>query len=128
MYEQNEVPVFRRFLWIALCFIAAIVVTWVLVWLIFFRSSTPKPANTTVKPRSSQSTKTPSSPSNSSPSNTSDSNPSQPGTVAAPGASSTTTPTELVNTGAGDLVVPFVGATIIGGGLYYLRLRRKVLA
>jgi len=125
MYE-DDVPVFRRILWIALWFVVVVAVLWVLVWLIFFRHSTPKVSTShkSGNQHSSQSNQPPKAASSGGSSSSTGS-----GNTETNGSSSTTAqPDELANTGAGDVLVPFVVAGMTGSVLYYVRLRKKLLA
>lgn len=145
MYEQDGVPVYRRGLWIVLGFIVAVAVLWLLVWLIFFRHSNPKVSNLHGSNTNKQSQSHNNQPSSGSSSNKSGSgsgsqNTQQSGSgtnngssSSAGGGSSTPSapgsqPSQLANTGAGDVVVPFVVASAAGGALYYVRLRKKLLS
>jgi cytoskeletal protein RodZ len=145
MYEENNTPVFRRIIVLALAFVALVVVLWLLVWLIFFRHHNP----TNVAPKhketsQSQSTQSSSSEDNSSnqtpgttpstPAPTPGSTPAQtPTSAPAPNNSgtintpaSTTTPNNLANTGPGNVVAPVAVAVVAGSSLYYVRLHRKL--
>jgi cytoskeletal protein RodZ len=134
VYEQNDVPMFRRILLIGLAAIAVIVVLWAVLWLLFIRSDGKAKTPTSHKTTTSQSRKS---------SDSSKSTASAPAgsSIAAPGNSSTqsstsaqssiptssTAPTELVNTGAGSLVVPFVVASVAGTTFYYIRTRKQLV-
>jgi hypothetical protein len=109
-----------------------VAILWLLVWLIFFRTTgkvvTPhKPATT-----QSQSAKSgTSSHKQSKPSGTAASG-SQ-GQVNAPGQSAVvtpgatgTTPQQLANTGPGDVLLPVAAASAAGIALSYVRLRKKL--
>lgn len=124
MYE-DEVPVFRRILWYALWFIVIVAVLWFLVWLIFFRESTPKKSSSNKSGQnqsaSNQSPQHNNGSTSNKPSNNGSSNANN-------GHQTTTAPDHLANTGAGDVFVPFIVATAAGTAIYYVRLRRKLLA
>jgi cytoskeletal protein RodZ len=136
MYEDN-VPVFRRILWIALWFVVIIVVLWVLIWLIFFRHH---PAETPTGNNGHTTTQTnpthqsaPATPTNTPPSSTGSSNPSSSasGSTGSPAPATSapaTAPSQLANTGAGDVFIPFAVATLTGSTIYYVRLVRKLRA
>jgi cytoskeletal protein RodZ len=145
MYEQNEVPVFRRIVWLVLWFVVIIAVIWLLVWFIFFRSpsseksgtesnkngSTSQGVQDTATNGSSSSSDTSgttpgSSSSQSSGSSSSSSSSESPSTSTNSTATTGQQPNELVNTGAGDIIVPFVAATFIGSTLYYIRTAKKL--
>lgn len=125
MYEQNDVPVFRRILWLALWFVVILVVLWVAVWLIFFRHADTKkvatPHKTTTTTQQQKSSGTVATP-DSADSSTSSGNPSSGATVP------TASPAELANTGPGDVVTPVAVAAVAGSALYYIRTRKKLLA
>lgn len=131
MYEQNEVPMFRRILWIVLWFIVAVAVIWVLIWFIFFRDSSPKvvkkPSTATQKSQSTQKkpTKTGTTPAPSTSTDTGSIGTNQNNATTNPTG---TTPSQLVNTGAGNIVVPFAVASVAGTTIYYVRLRRKLIS
>ncbi len=143
MYEQNEVSMLRRILWYALWTIVLIAAIWILVWLIFFRNSNPK--NTSKTP-TSQSTSSTSSDNKSSHSGAAKSSPSSSnsgrsstsaGNTAQNGSSPTgssnapqppaASPSQLTNTGPGDVIVPALVATVIGSTVAYTTVRRKLL-
>ena len=133
MYEQNEVPLLRRILWIILWFVVVVAVIWVLVWLIFFRHSSPVPTPHKAKTHQSQSATPPprNNPGNSTGSSNSATPTSNSGSSSpsgAPSATSTTTPSQLANTGAGNIVIPFVIAGTVGTVAYQVRLRKKLQA
>ena len=129
MYEQNEVSIVRRVLWLILWFILIVAVLWVAIWFVFFRNDSKKTNKTPTSPNQSQSKQTPSG--NSTPAATTNTNDkgTRPTNAAAPStptqSSTTTQPTQLANTGAGDVLAPAATAMIIGSSLYYIRLRRK---
>jgi len=144
MYDQNETqtPIFLRILWIALWAILIIVVAWVFIWLLFFRHqdtgkiSTDKnqtTQQTSTNGDASKNTKdtkdTQNTPSNNpGTNNTTSPQTSQNSSSAAANDPAKATPTELANTGAGDVLMPFAVATVAGTTLYYIRLRRKLTA
>lgn len=123
MYEQQEVPVLRRILWIVLWFVVALAIIWVLVWFLFFRhhASKPiaphKPQDQSIQPHN-QST----APTKKTPAPTT-SAPSAPNASTTPAAS----PSQLANTGAGNVLVPFAVASVGGTAFYYIRTRRKLV-
>jgi cytoskeletal protein RodZ len=118
MYEQSEVPVIRRILWAVATFAIIFLVLWGIVWVLFLRHSTPvsKPKTTTGSSQSQKQTHSSGSSSTTDHSNTS-SDTSNTGT---------TTPTELVNTGAGDVLGLFVAVTVVAGIAYQIRLRTRL--
>jgi LPXTG-motif cell wall-anchored protein len=114
LYEQDEVSGLRRGLGITALFVVTVVVLWTLVWLVFYRNSSPKVATkhssgTTQSQKSSDAQ-------------------SASGTPGTSNTSGGTTPTQLANTGAGNIMVPFAVASMVGSALYYVRLRRKLLS
>ena len=121
MYEQQEVSVIRRILWAAATFIIIFSVLWGIVWVLFLRHSTPasKPKTTSGSSQSHKQT-----PSDSKPSTTPPSNTSSDGASGGEGS----TPSQLANTGAGDMTALFVGVTIVSGLAYQIRLRKKLVA
>jgi len=125
MYE-DDVPVFRRILWFALWFIVIVAVLWFLAWLIFFRETAPKKSSSNNSGQnhsaSNQSPQQKSGPQ----SNGSSSNSGSSGGTN--NKSADTAPNQLANTGAGDVFVPFAVATVAGTAIYYVRLRRKLVA
>jgi cytoskeletal protein RodZ len=132
MYEQNEVPVFRRILWIVLWFVVIVAVIWVLVWLIFFRHSSPKATKSHTPQTSQNQPAAPSSPKTATGSGTAPTGSSPAPTAGqgnpSPSSTGTAAPSQLANTGAGDVIVPFVVASAAGSALYYVRLRKKLQA
>jgi cytoskeletal protein RodZ len=135
MYDQPETqtPLFIRVLWIALWLILIVVVAWVFIWLLFFRHQDTGKISTT-KNQPTQQTTTNSGTSkkskNTPPANTpSATNTPQTNPTAPTGAAKTAqTPDELANAGAGNIIVPFVAASVVGSAAYYVRLRRKITA
>lgn len=143
MYEQPQVPLLRRVLWIVLWLIVIAAVIWVLVWLIFFRQSnsgTLKPATKQSQQsqavQKSPSTSNPRTATNSTKDNTPTSSSSTPSTNAsqsgqsspAPRATGSSSSSQLANTGPGDVILPAMVATILGGVSYHAWQRRKVSA
>jgi cytoskeletal protein RodZ len=121
MYEQEEAPTLRRRLWLGMWFVIIALVLWALVWLLFFRGSTPDKtlhgSNTSQNQTSNNSTNT---------KNTGGSS----GTNSTSGSSNTatTTPDNLANTGPGNVVAVVAGSAVAGTALYYVRLRKKLQA
>lgn len=116
MYDQDTVPVFRRGLWMVLGLIVIVAVLWAVAWLIFFRHPSPKTstlhgANTSQNQSGNNQSSNSSTNSSTNASNTAATNSDQ-----------------LANTGAGNVLVPFGVASVVGGTLYYVRLRRKLLS
>jgi cytoskeletal protein RodZ len=130
MYEDTGQPVLRRVLWIILWFIIVATIAWALIWLVFFRHhSAPNTSGSiTHAPQHSQSSKTQSpSTGSSSTSTKSGSSATTPPTSSTPTAgSSTQTPSTLANTGAGDVFIPFIAASLAGSVVYYVRLHKKL--
>lgn len=132
MYEQNEVPVFRRILWLALWFIVIVAVVWLLVWFIFFRNTSPKTTSTHHGSSTSQSSapqkssKSDSTSSSNSAQNTGSNAAANTGSTPGASAPTATQPTELANTGAGDLVWPFAVASLVGSTIYYVRATKRL--
>jgi cytoskeletal protein RodZ len=126
MYEQNQIPVFRRILWIVLWFIVAIAIIWALAWLVFFRHPTkvaaPSSRHTSQgkSPVTKPNTKAPSSSAQNGPTMS----PATPTPTSAPAQS----PDQLVNTGAGNVLVPFVVTSVVGSTFYYIRTRKRLLS
>lgn len=117
LYEQDEVSGFRRGLGITVLFVVTVVVLWTLVWFVFYRNSSPKVA-----------TKHSSGTAQSQKSSDTQSAGGTSGTTGTPSASGGAAPTQLANTGAGNIMVPFAMASIAGSAFYYVRLRRKLLS
>jgi cytoskeletal protein RodZ len=121
MYEQGETPTLRRRLWVVLWFVVIVLVLWALVWLLFFRHTAPKVttlhgSNTSQNQSSNNNANT----KNTGSSSTDTTTPSSSGT--------TTTPDGLANAGPGNIWAPFAVASVAGGALYYVRLRKKLLS
>jgi len=120
MYDQDGAPTFRQSVLRALALVVVIALLWVLLWLIFFRDSPKdtdlKGAKTGQNQSSDQGDKSKDNPKPSpAPSNGTTANP--------PGG-----PSELADTGAGNVLIPFGVATAAGTVLYHIRLRRKLKA
>lgn len=148
MYEQTEQPTGRRVLWIVLWFIIIAAVAWVFIWLIFFRGDNTE--TNTDKLTSSAKNQSNGSSQKSKTSNTSDSSKSSSdssknnhdtnggsadssdaassGSSQAAAGTAQTTPSQLANTGAGDVMLPVVAASVAGSALYYIRIRKKLTA
>jgi len=115
-YEQDEVPTYRRGLWLALWFIVIAVALWTVVWLIFFREPAPKTSTlhgSNTKQDQSSGNKNQNSGSNS-------------GNNNGNGSGDTGSADQLANAGAGNVIVPFAVASAAGTAIYYVRLRKKV--
>jgi hypothetical protein len=130
MYEQPEprATVLRRVLWLVLWFIAILAIVWGLTWLIFLRnhsSKTAKDTPDTLKSRPHDSSNDTSKQGQSNTGNKANGSTNTNGRQTTP-TGSTSTPTQLANTGAGDVVLPVVVASFAGSALYYIRLHRKV--
>jgi len=149
MYE-NEEPMSRRIVWIVLWFVIIVAVAWAIVWLVFFRGSTTNQngglKNKTPQSQSSQAPKEQSGGSgkqnsnnsnNSNGGNTNNSGGNAPSTAPAAGgnpapapsggsSSPTQAPNTLANTGAGDVLIPFAVATMVGSAIYYVHLSKKL--
>lgn len=132
MYEENSTPTLRRILWLAVWFIVIAVVLWMVIWLVFFRH--PQAKKPVAKPNPVAQPVQPSPAGNAGSSagsvGTTGGNGSSPAPVS-PGATSPSTaaqPTQLANTGAGDVLLPAVVATALGGAGYYIRIRKKLAA
>ena len=134
MYDQDEAPTFRRGLWVILWFVVIIAVLWTLIWLIFFRHSSPKTPTLQGSNTNQNQSSDNKSNSNSGSSKSSDKNGANNGgdggntAPSAPSNTSGSSANQLANTGAGDVVVPFVVASVAGTAIYYVRLRRKALS
>jgi len=138
MYEQVEVPVFRRIIWIIVLAVVAVVVLCVLIWLIFFRHPAKKPHSSTSSTKTSQ--KQQAADNNglnvsidgdhtATSGTTSTSDTPGPTGASKKNTSNTGAPsTELANTGAGNVIAVFAVASVTGSVLYYVRLRRKAIA
>jgi hypothetical protein len=153
MYEPtaDRASALRRIITVALILAVIVAVVWVSAWLLFFRDSqssnksSDKGLQTQQAPhksdRPSANTSTPNSGS-SSPSNTQPSGgqasggtgaantPAPPTAVGGSGAAGgdTSQPSQLADTGAGDVLLPVAAAAAAGTGLYYIRLHRKLNA
>lgn len=128
MYDQDEISPLRRILWVIGTFIIIFSVLWGIVWLLFLRHSTPVSKPEQSKNKSSTQSKQQKQSSGSS-SSSGGGNSSSTGSSSSSGAANTPTqPTELANTGAGDVVSLFAGVTIVSGAAYQIRLRKKLLA
>lgn len=145
MYEQNEPMIFRRILWIVLGCVLIVALLWVIVWFIFFRHHDDTSSKLPT-PSASQGQQVPSSQGKSTNQKSSGSSKTENGSTATPNAPSastsatgtstpaTTSPTtnssssELANTGAGDVITPFIVAVTVGTGGYYLYQRRKAIS
>jgi cytoskeletal protein RodZ len=141
MYE-NEEPISRRIVWIVLWFVIIVAVAWAIVWLVFFRNSSTTNQNGGLKSKAPQSqpSQTPknsqgnsgkqnSNSSNSNSGNGGSANNSGNGaapTAPASGGSAAPAPNTLANTGAGDVLIPFAAATMVGSAVYYIRLSKKL--
>jgi cytoskeletal protein RodZ len=133
MYEQEE-PALRRVLLIVLWFVVIVVILWALIWLIFFRNSgsTKTPQISKQTGQSQQKLKTPngssstaSASSASSGGTSSSSTPAGTTPSSAATGSTATGPSTLTNTGAGDIFLPFMVATLAGATFYHIHLRKK---
>jgi len=140
MYEQDATPGFRRTAWVVLWFIVVVAVLWALIWLVFFRHTSPKVStlhgSNTGQSQSSGSSNNKNnngtggsagSTAQNSNSSSQNSNSSSSSSSTTANNSATTGPTQLANTGAGNVLVPFAVAGVTGSTLYYVRLRRKLL-
>jgi len=119
MFAQSDVPNFRHRLWLILWFIVIVAVLWALVWLLFFRGSPSNVSTVNGSNKASQKQSSGGSQSNGGSSNASTNSSS---------ATAGSTPSQLANTGAGNILIPFGTASAAGTVAYYIRLRRKVLA
>ena len=138
MYDTEE-PVLRRVLAIILWAVVIVAVVWAVIWFVFFRGHA-QPSNTgglthknttsQNKPQGQQPVQsnpnTSTSPSTSSSSQTANNAGSSLGSNNNSSSSTTQTPTQLANTGAGNIFVPFTLAAVAGSAVYYIRLRRKL--
>lgn len=137
MYDTEE-PVLRRVLAIILWAVVIVAVVWAVIWFVFFRGHS-QPANNgglTHKGTTSQNNQnksqgqkpqSPTQPSTSSGSSSSSQTANNAGSSLQSGGSSAAQgPTQLANTGAGDIFAPFALATVAGSTVYYIRLRRKL--
>ena len=129
MYQSNR-SVTRRILWYALWFVVAVAVVWLLVWLLFFREPEEKKVNKTGT--SSSATSRPqvsSKPPKTTPPATSatPATPPKTDTQSSSPQPAASTPDKLADTGPGDVLVPVVGAAILGMLLHSMRLRRHLL-
>lgn len=134
MYEQNDAPMYRRLILIGVAAVVVIALIWVLVWLIFFRTTTKVAAPHRPATTQSQSAKSGQSGKNTAPktSGSPQSNSGSEGQINAPGQSATTSPgstsSQLANTGPGEIFLPVGAAAVAGTALYYVRLRKKLIA
>lgn len=115
-------------------FIILFAAVWFVVWAFFFRGNDSKVTKPVTK-QPSQSTRQPST---TPPSTTTVPAPSQaPNTngqtgnqATTPAPSTTTpvagTPTDLANSGPGDVIAVFIGGSLVGGFAYRTYLRRKL--
>lgn len=131
MYDQEEISPLRRILWVIVTFVIIFAVLWGIVWVLFLRHSTPvakqpeQNKNSSTHSGSKQQPSHSSSTADNGASNTGNSNSNNSGS---PAPTTTTQPTELANTGAGDVVALFAGVTVVSGVAYQIRLRKKLLA
>jgi cytoskeletal protein RodZ len=132
MYEQadSRAVIIRRIIWLALWLIVILAVVWALVWFVFIRghsSTAAKKSGDTLKSHVQNTTgTTKSSDDKHTGSDTGTSSQQQTADTGRSGSSTDTPqPTQLVNTGAGNVVVPVVVAMISGGVAYQVYLRRK---
>lgn len=121
MYDQDTVPTFRRGLWMVLGLIVVVAVLWTVVWLVFFRHPSPK-VSTLHGNNASQNQSDNNQPQSSDTGSGGSAN-SKPN----PGAAAANTD-QLANAGAGNVLIPFAVASVAGGVLYHIRLRRKLLS
>jgi LPXTG-motif cell wall-anchored protein len=142
MYEDNEQPVLRRILWIVLWLIIIVTIGWAAIWLALFRNDTANNGRlkspsqqsqhaTTHSPNTGKTTQSSGTTNNATTNtNNSSSNPA-PSNVNNPTSTTSTTtsptPPTLANTGAGDVFIPFMAATMAGSAIYYVRLRKRLL-
>ena len=117
MNEQSEVPVFRRIVWAVLTFLVIFAVLWGIVWVLFLRHSShvskPHPTSgssqTQTRGGSSGSSSTPAT-----------------GGSSSTSTGGTSTPTQLANTGAGNVLELFAAVTVLAGLAHQIRLRTKL--
>lgn len=134
MYEDNHPPLARRILWLGLWFILIVAVAWIAVWLVFFHHSGDTKKVTVQPPKATTGQQTPAG-SNASTSGSSGSSSSPSSSSTAPSQSgnaiqsppSTTAPTQLANTGPGNLILPVTLAVVVGSGMQYIRIRKKLV-
>lgn len=115
MFAPTETPRYRQILPVVIWLVAAVLLIWLLLSLVFFRSHSPKAVGPVSKQTQHHESASPATNGNPGPTNPTPS----------PANGTPSTPSRLANTGAGDVVVPVVVA--VGGGitLYQVRLRRK---
>lgn len=120
IYEQSQVSTLRRGLWVILWLVVIVAILWTLVWLVFLRHSPKKVSTVQDSGTSQDQSQTEKQTPKPSPAPSTPTTPGQSAAKPAPG--------QLANTGAGNIVIPFAAASVAGGALYYIRLRRKVLS
>lgn len=151
MYEDTgNKPGLRRIILMAVWLIVVVAVLWVAIWLIFFRhpaakkvtaplkqttqqqkqatnsgNNSPTPTSTTTPTSTNPTAPTATTPSSNSATNTQGS--SSAPTTGSSSATSTTQSSKLANTGAGNMILPALAATVAGGAIYQVRLRKKLV-
>ncbi len=133
MYEENNPPLARRIVWLVLWFFLIVAVAWIAVWLVFFHHSPTKKVAAPPRIVTGQQTAT----GNGAPSAASPSSPSSFGVAPSqsgngpqlPAAQGATTQTpQLANTGPGNLTLPITLAVVVGSGMQYVRIRKRLAA
>lgn len=128
MYEQKEMPVWRRVLWIVLGAVVVVAIVWALVWLIFIRDNSPKAPAIHSKDHHQTQTSDTSKSGNATQNNSSSSKQStQPSGTPSQSSNSSTPPQTLANTGPGNILAPVFITSVVGSTFYYIRLRRKIV-
>lgn len=111
MQEQNGAAASRGNLRLIPGVFIVIVLLWILLWLLFFRSTPPQPSGshtTSTKPKTLSGSQTANN-----------------GT-SGQSTHSNSGSTQLANAGAGNVVAPALTASLVGGALYQVRLRKKL--
>lgn len=131
MYEQDQVSVLKRLIALGVIFITVFMLLWWAVWFIWLRSDNIAKKPTPKRPTTSQTTQQGDNemqlPQQSSDTGNQSVNvPNSDQAVPAPAVAPQ--PSELANTGAGDLLLPLVVTSVVAGIAYEYALRRRAQA
>ncbi len=126
MREQEDTPIFHRRVRVVLYFVLAVAVLWMVVWFIFFRPSPAKSTDVhTVDTSGNQSSGSANATTKRSSSNSSEGSTASQATPGNATTASGAPASQLANTGAGDVFIPFGAAVVIGSVVYQIWVRRK---